>query len=342
MTAPAADPAAAPWAGAEIAPLPRQRVRGRSADGPVDLREGVEFLLDGEPRRVVKESVRTVDGLPVMALARPDGVTELVPLRDLLFRRTVRPVGHIADHGSAYPAKNGQQPEVDDLDPGQLRRLQLRLAHALEAETGYRSGDSWTALPGEPKPPYDPALVPHAKDRRANKAAELRAAAEALDPESARAVGIKRLSARTLQRTALAWFEHRALAAVMDRRLVRPRTGRKVDDALRSAIFEVEDDFPSRLSRVSVATKYRRLCHVLRANGAGDDDIPCYETYRSIVKEWFGPTGARQKYRQTRTPCPCKASRSSRTGPARSCSSTPTPGTSSSATDCSGSRPGRT
>lgn len=261
-------------------------------------------MLDGERRKVQKESLRAVDGLPVMALLRPDGVTELVPLRDLLFLHTVRPLDVAPGRCSPYPVRSGQAPETDDLTADQLGRLQLRLAHALEADTGYRSGDPWTALPDEPKPQYDPALVPDVGKRRRNKVEEIRSACAVLDPERARATGIDQLSARTLQRLALQWHKHRALAAVMDRRHVRPREGHHVSEALDKAVIEVEDDFPVSRSRVSKTTKYRRLCIRLRSSGVPEDEMPSYWTYRRILVERYGPTGARQKYRMTQEATP--------------------------------------
>lgn len=298
MTAPA------PWVDAPVAPLPRKRTRQAAGGLAVDLHEGVEFLLDGEHRKVQKESLRAVDGLPVMALLRPDGVTELVALRDLLFLHTIRPLDTAPGSDSPYPVRCGQEPEIADLTADQLRRLQDRLAHALEADTGYRSGDPWTALPDEPKPEYDPALVPDTTRRRRNKVEELRSARATLGPEGARKAGIDQMSARTLQRLALQWHKHRSLNAVMDRRHIRPRAGHQISEAFDKAIFEVEDDFPVSWSRVSKATKYRRLCIRLRSSGVPEDEMPSYETYRRILVERFGPTGARQKYRVTQEATP--------------------------------------
>ena len=297
-------PASVPWIGAPVAPLTRKRTRQAAGGLAVDLREGVEFLLDGERRRVQKESVRTVDGLPVMALARPDGVTELVPLRDLLFLRTVRPLGPEPDSSSPYPHRCGQETEVADLTAAQLGRLQDRLAHALEADTGYRSGDAWTALPDEPKPQYDPALVPDVTKRRRSKVEELRSACATLGPEGARKAGVDQMSARTLQRLALRWHKHRSLDAVMDHRHVRPPSGHRVSEPFEQAIYEVEDDFPVTRSRVSKATKYRRLCIRLRTKGVPEQEMPSYATYRRVLIERFGPTGARQKYRVTQEAMP--------------------------------------
>lgn len=61
-----------------------------------------------------------------------------------------------------------------DLTRGQQDLVELRLAHLLEAETGFRSGDQLRAAPGEPRPEYDTELVPLATARRRAKVAELR------------------------------------------------------------------------------------------------------------------------------------------------------------------------
>ena len=53
--------------------------------------------------------------------------------------------------------------------------LELRLAHLLELDPGFRSGDPFQAGPGEPRPEYDPGLVPLVTDRRLAKVAELAA-----------------------------------------------------------------------------------------------------------------------------------------------------------------------
>lgn len=299
------DPAPGPATSSPALPLPSPARRRR---GPVDLREGVAFLLDGEPRTVVREAVRSVDGATVLALRRPDDAVELVPLPDLLFRRDVRlpDADATAPVVSAYPARGGpgQPAEATDLTPQALRRTQLRLAHTLEAETGFRSGDPFVALPGEPRPQYDPDLVPSLVARRHSKVAELAAAAAALDPDTARAAGVEQVSYRTLERIAATWWRTRSVTAVVDRRHLRPRTGRQVTDELREAVYEVEEDFSAQRSRVSVATKYRRLRFVLAANGVPRDDWPVYETYRVITREWFGPDGARQKYRRTQEALP--------------------------------------
>ncbi len=59
---------------------------------------------------------------------------------------------------------------MDDTQQGRLRELE---AHLLEARYGYRSGDPQRPAPGEPRPAYDPALVPLLSDRMQAKASEL-------------------------------------------------------------------------------------------------------------------------------------------------------------------------
>ncbi|MFJ5050373.1 helix-turn-helix domain-containing protein [Streptomyces sp. NPDC088719] len=57
------------------------------------------------------------------------------------------------------------------LSAGQRQRLEERAGHVREVLSGYRSGHPGSALPTEPRPPYDPGLP--LKDRTAAKAAEL-------------------------------------------------------------------------------------------------------------------------------------------------------------------------
>ncbi|MDF3146458.1 MULTISPECIES: hypothetical protein [unclassified Streptomyces] len=74
-----------------------------------------------------------------------------------------------------------QLAEKTDLTESQLERARLRAAHMLEAQTGYRSGHPARALPGEPRPAYDPERTTLAQRRRA-KAEELKALARRRPP----------------------------------------------------------------------------------------------------------------------------------------------------------------
>lgn len=285
----------------------------RWAATQVPLFEGAVFLLDGEQRRVVAPGMTEADGgRRVVHLARPDGALEQVPMSDLVMGRQVRPLPGTEPAGRSAPlpapaARPAVTTELDLLDDDERRVLHLRLAHLLEAETGYRSGDPSVALPGEPKPQYDPALVPSVTRRRENKVAEIEQAKQALDPEAARRAGIADLSVRSLKRMSAAWNSSHSLAALVDRRRLKPVTGPRLapkDDAerkdlVRDLIFQVEEDFSAEKSRVSVLTRHRRLLFLGAEAGLARDELPAVETYRLIRKRWFGSDGARMKYQRT-------------------------------------------
>ena len=93
----------------------------------------------------------------------------------------------------------GRQPStIRDLTPHQQDVVALRLAHLLEVETGFRSGDPLQARAGEPQPQYDPAATTLVQRRR-TKAAEL-AESYARDPDQACLAGLDHASYRTLTR----------------------------------------------------------------------------------------------------------------------------------------------
>ena len=282
----------------------------------VPLFEGAVFLLDGEHRRVVSPGMtEDDDGRRIVHLARPDGALEQVPMRDLVMGRNLRPVpGAVAR--TVAPAIGGgprsPRNQLDLLDEVQRNVLHLRLAHLLECETGYRSGDPAVALPGEPHPEYDPALVPSVMRRRASKVAEIRQALRVLDPDAARRAGITSLSVRSLERMSAEWFATRSLSALVDRRRLRPSTGPRLvggkvpaedrparKDLVRDLVYQVEEDFSAKGSRVSLRTRHRRLLFLGAEAGLGRDALPAVETYRTIRKQWFPSGGARMKYQRT-------------------------------------------
>ncbi|MFF3791791.1 hypothetical protein OG894_38055 [Streptomyces sp. NBC_01724] len=76
-----------------------------------------------------------------------------------------------------------------------IPRARLRVAHVLEAETGFREGHPAGALPGEPRLAYDPdCMMP--TQRRHARAAQTAAMPR---PEAVR-LGLQYLSCRTLVR----------------------------------------------------------------------------------------------------------------------------------------------
>ncbi len=189
-------------------------------------------------------------------------------------------------------ASRGRQPAgLADLTGHQRELVQLRYAHVMEAETGYRSGSALHAVPGEPRHGYHPATTTLAARREA-KVAEVRA----LAPDVAAAAGLAGLSVRTLQR----WAGDCARFGVLgcaDGRWLRRSTGRYTMTAqLREAIFWVREQTLHR-SRVSMKTRERMIHQYARDTfGPGAVAVPSYQTLRAVWIEWFGPGGARQKY----------------------------------------------
>jgi len=117
-------------------------------------------------------------------------------------------------------------------EPGGRQRL---LAHLLEAETGFRSGDPFRAGPGEPRPEYDPGLVPLVTDRRLAKVAELAALRER-EPEHAGLLGLGQVSLRTLERWAARYYRWGVMGCADDRWL-RTCTGHRIAEPVREAIY---------------------------------------------------------------------------------------------------------
>lgn len=196
----------------------------------------------------------------------------------------------------------GRQPVVlEDLTAEQLERTRMRLAHLLEVETGFRSGDAGQALPGEPRACYDPATSTLRQRRRA-KVAELRA----LGREEARLLGLGQVSERTLERMT-ASFRRSGIAGCADGRWTRRSGGHpSVSAEVEEAILAVRAETVHR-SRVSMKTREVLIHQYVREKFGSDIAVPSYPTLRRIWREWFGPDGARQRYARTAAATPVGA-----------------------------------
>jgi hypothetical protein len=180
----------------------RERRRGMTA-GLVSLAAGARLMLDGAEWTV--EDCWPQSGRVV--LRGTDGTRRPATMRALVNDPGFGPAGAGDD-----PA--GRTAGLEDLDGGEREQLHLRVAHLLEAETGFRSGSSLRALDGEPQPEYDPGATMLAQ-RRAAKAAELRA----LGPEQLRRLtGAETVSERTLRRWAAAYWRSGIAGASTGRR----------------------------------------------------------------------------------------------------------------------------
>lgn len=193
--------------------------------------------------------------------------------------------------GERPQAAAGRQPVVwEDLTEWQQKIVRLRYAHVQEAETGFRSGDPWRAAPGEPRPGFDPRSTTVVQ-RRTAKVAEL----TALGPDEAALLGFARVSARTLQRYAVACRRLGMLGCV-DGNWLRVSGGHPaVNEQVREAIFAVRAETLHR-SRVSMATRHRLVAQYLRERCGPEAAVPSYPTLWRVWGEWFGPGGTRQRY----------------------------------------------
>ncbi len=198
---------------------------------------------------------------------------------------------------TAVPAADrGRQPAgVADLTPQQRELVALRVAHLLEVETGFRSGDPLRPGPDEPKACYDPATTTRTQRRR-SKAAEL----AAVDRDQARLLGLERASYRTLLRWEISRRRFGPVGCADDRWLRAGGGHPSVGEQVREAIHVVRAETLHR-SRVSMRTRERMIHQYVREQYGPDAQaaIPSYGTLWLVWREWFGPGGARQRYART-------------------------------------------
>jgi hypothetical protein len=160
--------------------------------GLLELSAGSALLLAG-----TEWTVAAIEPQHGRVLLSAGGEKRWRSIRWLVHHPGCRPVPADAAE-PAWPA--GQPPVLDDLTGYQREVVRLRVAHLLEAETGFRSGDPLHPGPGEPRPAYDPRAATLGQRRRA-KAAELKA----LGAGEAALLGLGQVSERTLERMAAAW-----------------------------------------------------------------------------------------------------------------------------------------
>ncbi len=263
-----------------------------SLRGPVELAAGSRLVLAGTQWQVHQFEPHTGRVL----LRRDDGEELATTVRALVSHGDCRP----SPAAAAPPARSrGRQPSgLEDLTSRQRELVAMRYAHLMEAETGYRSGSPLHALPGEPRPDYDPAATT-LHERRLAKVAEM----AGLGADSAAMLGLARISERTLVRWAVACRRH-GIAGCIDGNWLR-RAGERpaITEQVREAIFAVRADCLHR-SRVSMRTRERLICqYVLEKFGPGFS-VPSYWTLRRAWAEWFGPGGARQRYARSAAKLP--------------------------------------
>ncbi|MGW3737252.1 TnsA-like heteromeric transposase endonuclease subunit [Streptomyces sp. NPDC005148] len=252
----------------------------------LDLAPGARLRLHGIHWTV--EEITPQRGEVV--LNGPEGRSEVRSIRWLMHHPDCRPV---TPTRPVAPGETLRQPTTAmDLSEEQLNRARLPAAHVLEAVTGFRSGHATRALPGEPRPAYDPERTT-VSERRRTKAAEL---AE-LGPDEAAMLGLANMSVRTLERLAARNTDDLVVACA-DGRWTRKSGGHpSITEEIREACFAVRQECLER-SRISMRARHRLVHQYVRETFPDfpPEKIPSYFTLRNVWPEWFGPGGARQRY----------------------------------------------
>lgn len=245
--------------------------------------------MNGTPWAV--ESFRPEAGKVV--LVRPEAKPWQTTVRHLIHHPNIRPSSRTRKDLPA--ASRGRQPKgMLDLPPAKRALVMLRVEHLREVETGFRSGDSLAALPGEPKDQYDPDSTT-LTGRRQAKVRELRKATVA-NPDRAAEQRLDKVSYRTLVRWDLGVRRFGPVGCADDRWL-REATGRKITPAVREAILAVRHETLHR-SKLTAKDRERLIHQYVREEYSKEEEkkVPSYETLRVIWHEWFGSSRARQRY----------------------------------------------
>jgi hypothetical protein len=250
----------------------------------LELPAGAAVVLDGVEWTVERREPHLGR---VHLVRQGDGARQQVSMRFLANHPDCWPPSRTAATG----ADRGRQARVaEDLKPGRRELAELRMAHLLEVATGFRGGDRLRPGPDEPRPDYNPDTTTLTARRRA-KVAELKA----MDRDQARLLGLDAVSYRTLVR----WENSRrrsGLAGCADDRWLREAGGHPaVTEEVREAIFAVREE-TLRRAKVSMRTKQAMICQYVRETFGPDTPVPSYPTLCRVWREWFGPSGSRQRY----------------------------------------------
>lgn len=251
------------------------------APASVELEPGAVVVLDGVACTVVD-----VDWVVQTVTLRRDGEPDpaVLTLDEVLACR-------ISAFGK-YPTAPAR---IELLRKHDRMIAERRLAHALEAATGYRSGTPDVALPNEPRPQYDPDKVPAYK-RRAAKAAEL-----ANDPDKAEYV----MSTATLRRVAERHFQGDADAAVDGRKARRRQARRRMTGEVEKAAWDVYEHLRDQ-SNVSMRTRYGRIIMLLNERNVPQDRHPSMSTVERWHRDHFtaGQLKGKARTRRSATKAP--------------------------------------
>lgn len=227
---------------------------------------GTEFTLNGEWRRVETYDRRA----GYLTLVDTNGVVTLMALEELV-------------HHPAVALPNERKAVVDisgEMSDAQKRIAMLRIAEVQEVLTGYRSGDPNDALPGEPRPEYDPSLTK--REKYATKRREL-------DTPLNRQIGLA-MSISTMRRIEDAIKHGQALVHSFGHHKPRRSGGRRkmpteVEEATKAVINARRGDSSTTLT--TLCTEAKRLL----VNTLGEqwvrDNFPSYSTWWRWVSDRY-------------------------------------------------------
>jgi len=251
---------------------------------PLDLSVGSRLILNGQEWAIAS----FLPHVGRVQLRNSQGQELPTTVRVLINHPDCRPVPSTTE---LRACNGGRQPAgLDDLTDHQRDIVTVRYAHVMEAETGYRTGDWLRALPGEPRPEYDPDATTLTQRRQA-KVAELRS----LPAEEARMLGVARVSVRTLIRWSVDTRRSGIAGCISGTWLRRSGDRPAITPQIREAIFAVRQETLHR-SRISMKAKAVLIHQYVLENFGPDTLVPSYATLRRVWQEWFGPGGTRQKY----------------------------------------------
>ncbi|MEW2122036.1 hypothetical protein AB0945_44435 [Streptomyces sp. NPDC005474] len=173
-----------------------------------------------------------------------------------------------------------------------MDRARVRAEHVLEAATGFRGGRPERALPGEPRPAYDPERTTLTERHRA-KVAEL----AAMPRHEADMLALRYMSFRTLERLS-AKSDESLLLACAEGRWTRRRSGHpSVTEEVRETIFAVRQECRER-AKITMSGKHRLVHQYMRERFPEfpPEEVPARPTLLRVWREWFGSGGARPRY----------------------------------------------
>ncbi len=121
----------------------------------VRIQAGTRLIYDGDAAQVV-ELLAAPSGVNVVLRVNPDHLVH-VPLRELLTSDRVRVVPTEPGPASDDPWDTATV-VLAELTERERLIMRERAAHIREVLTGFRSGSSFLAAPGEPRAQFDPRL----------------------------------------------------------------------------------------------------------------------------------------------------------------------------------------